>query len=220
MKIFLLEDEIILCDSIHRYLTKLGHDVLCCYDGKEALTILQQQSFDLLVLDINVPQINGFEILDTLQKDHNYTPTIFISALTDIEDITKAFELGCKDYIKKPFHLKELELRIEKISSSIENRKHIVLSKNYSYSIEKKTLYFDDTPVELTKRQLQIIDLLARNRGLVVNYDMFREFVYDDEFVDNPTIRAEISRLKKILKEDFIINIRGLGYKIAKKPSL
>ena len=216
MKIFLLEDEIILCDSIDRYLKKLGHNVICCYNGKNALKILQKDSFDLLVLDINVPEINGFEILNILQKKHNFTPTIFISALTDIEDITKAFELGCKDYIKKPFHLKELELRIEKISKEIENKKHIILSKNYSYSIENKTLYFNDSPVELTKRQLQIVDLLAKNRGIVVNFDMFREYVYNEEFIDNPTIRAEISRLKKILKEDFIINIRGLGYKIEK----
>ncbi|WP_187648051.1 response regulator transcription factor [Nitrosophilus labii] len=216
MKIFLLEDEIILCKSIDRYLQKIGHEVKICFNGKEGLEIVEKESFDLLILDINVPDLDGFKLLETLKKKHKYIPTIFISALTDIEDITKAFELGCKDYIKKPFHLKELEIRIEKISKEIENKKHIVLSKNYSYSIEKKTLYFEQSPVELTKRQLQIIDLLAKNRGLVVDFDLFREYVYRDEFVDNPTIRAEISRLKKTLKEDFIINIRGLGYKIEK----
>jgi len=216
MKIFLLEDEIILCESIKNYLEKIGHEVKVCYNGKKALKIIENESFDMLILDINVPDLDGFKLLETLHKKHFFIPTIFISALTDIEDITKAFDLGCKDYIKKPFHLKELEIRIEKISKDLEDKKHIILSNNYSYSVEKKTLYFDKTPVELSKRQLQIIDLLAKNRGLIVDFDMFREYIYKEEFVDNPTIRAEISRLKKLLKEDFIVNIRGLGYKIEK----
>lgn len=214
MKIFLLEDETILCDSIETFLKRVGHCVKKCYSGGEAVEILQEESFDLLILDINVPQIDGFTLIDNLHKKNRYTPTIFISALTDIEDIQKGFELGCKDYIKKPFHLKELQLRIEKISAEIEDKKHIILSRNYRYSLEKKTLYFDTTPVKLSKRQLEIIELLAKNRGLVVDFDMFREFVYTEEFVDNPTIRAEISRLKKSLRENFIKNIRGLGYMI------
>lgn len=216
MKIFLLEDEIILCESIKNYLEKIGHEVNMCYNGKKALKIIENESFDMLILDINVPDLDGFKLLEILHKKHFFIPTIFISALTDIEDITKAFDLGCKDYIKKPFHLKELEIRIEKISKDLEDKKHIILSNNYSYSVEKKTLYFDKTPVKLSKRQLQIIDLLAKNRGLIVDFDMFREYIYKEEFVDNPTIRAEISRLKKLLKEDFIVNIRGLGYKIEK----
>lgn len=216
MKIFLLEDEVILCESISRYLQKIGHQVVSSFNGKDGLNIIEKESFDLLILDINIPDLDGFKLLEILLKKGKYTPTIFISALTDIEDITKAFELGCKDYIKKPFHLKELEIRIKKISNDIKNKKHIILSKNYSYSTEKKCLYFNQDPVALTKRQLQIIDLLAKNRGLVVDFDMFRELIYSEEYVDNPTIRAEISRLKKSLKEDFIINVRGLGYKIEK----
>ncbi|WP_200763715.1 response regulator transcription factor [Nitrosophilus alvini] len=216
MKILLLEDEIMLCHSITDYLEKTGHLVRYCYDGKEALDIVAKEEFDLLILDINVPALSGFELLENLQKSKILTPVIFISALTDIEDITKAFELGCKDYIKKPFHLKELGLRIDRISKLIEEKKHIILSKNYRYSKEKKTLYFNDTPVELTKRQLQIIDLLAKNAGLVVDFDMFKEYVWNEEEIDNASIRAEISRLKKILKENIIHNIRGLGYKIEK----
>ncbi len=214
MKILLLEDEIILADSIERYLKKIGHEVTLCYDGDEALKSVEAKSFDLLILDINVPGIDGFELLERLHAKSTYIPTIYISALTDIEDITKGFELGCKDYIKKPFHLKELELRIQKISQQITKRNHVVLDKNYSFDFETNTLYFDSEPVDLSRRQLQIIELLARNKGIVVDYDMFREFVYTEEFVDNPTIRAEISRLKKSLKSDFIVNIRGLGYKI------
>lgn len=213
MKIYLVEDEIMLCESIARYLKKLGHHVKSAFDASGVVEHLQSEKFDLLIFDINLPDKNGLELLEELQN-FVHIPTIFISALTDIKDISRAFELGAKDYIKKPFHLKELEIRIEKISKDMEERKHIILSKNYSYSFEKMTLYFDGEGVTLSKRQLQIVDLLAKHRGIVVTYDIFREYVYTDAFVDNPTIRAEISRLKKALKEDFIVNIRGVGYKI------
>ncbi|HGZ70345.1 MAG TPA: response regulator transcription factor [Nitratifractor sp.] len=213
MKIYLVEDEIMLCESIARYLKKLGHHVRSSFDASGVVEHLRSEKFDMLIFDINLPDKNGLELLEELQH-YVYIPTIFISALTDIKDISRAFELGAKDYIKKPFHLKELEIRIEKISQSMEDRKHIILSKNYSYSFEKKTLYFDGKSVTLSKRQIEIVELLARHRGIVVTYDIFREYVYTEAFVDNPTIRAEISRLKKAFKEDFIVNIRGVGYKI------
>ena len=76
------------------------------------------------------------------------------------------------------------------------------------------TLYFDNEPKILPKRQVQIIQLLSNNRSLVVNYDMFRDYVWDDDFIDNATIRAEVNRVKKVLKEDFIVNIRGIGYMV------
>ena len=91
-----------------------------------------------------------------------------------------------------------------------------ILSKHYRYDRKNRTLLFDDVPQTLTKRQYQIIDLLSENIGSVVEFDRFRERIWDQEFVDNPTIRAEVSRLKKVLKEDFIVNVRAMGYMIEK----
>ena len=91
---------------------------------------------------------------------------------------------------------------------------HKRLSSSYSFNNEAMTLYFDNEPQILPKRQVQIIQLLSNNRSLVVNYDMFRDYVWDDDFIDNATIRAEVNRVKKVLKEDFIINIRGIGYMV------
>lgn len=142
-------------------------------------------------------------------------PTIFISALIDIEDISRAFDIGCHDYLKKPFHLKELNLRIEKILKTRQvPMSHKRLSKSYSFDCDNMTLYFNNEPQILPKRQLQIIELLTNNRSLVCNYDMFRDYVWNDDFIDNATIRAEINRVKKVLKEDFIINVRGIGYMV------
>lgn len=215
MKIFLLEDEIMLNESIQEYLEQIGHQVVTALDGAAAMQILQEQSFDLLLLDINVPNIDGLTLLERLHASKVHTPTIYISALVDIEDISRAYDLGCYDYLKKPFHLKELSLRIDKIKVSTEvPRVHLRLSSHYSYDQEHNQLLFRGEPHTLSKRQSQIIDLLARNRGRIVDFEQFQIYVWDDTIVDNATIRAEVSRLKKSLNEDFIQNIRSQGYMI------
>ena len=215
MKILLLEDEQMLSEAINEYLVALGHRVSLFYNGDEALDSLKQEMFDLLILDINVPGIDGLELLESLHVLKIRTPAIYISALVDIEGISRAYDLGCYDYLKKPFHLKELSLRIDKVMQScILPRNHLRLSHSYSYDASTSTLMCENVTQPLSKRQLQIIDLLARNRGRVVDFDQFRTYVWDEEYVDNATIRAEVSRLKKSLKEDFIQNIRALGYMI------
>jgi len=215
MKILLLEDEVMLNDSITEYLLTIGHSVSPCFDGENALQLLQKENFDLLILDINVPGIDGLSLLEHLHTLNIHTPTIYISALTDIEDISRAYDLGCYDYLKKPFHLKELSLRIHNIKLSTDiPRVHLRLSSSYSYDQEKSELLFNTQVQVLSKRQSQIIDLLARNRGRVVDFYQFQNFVWEDTIVDNATIRAEVNRLKKSLKEDFIQNIRALGYMI------
>lgn len=214
MKILLLEDDVMLNRAITQYLQQTGHQLRSARDGNNCLRILEEESFELLILDINVPDINGFEILEKLHERNQIIPTIYISALIDIEEISRAFELGCYDYLKKPFHLKELTLRINKISQSqILPKQNKRLSKSYSFNTNTLTLLYNNDVHSLPKRQIQIIQLLARYKNSVVNYDMFREFVWNDE-VDNATIRAEVNRVKKVLKEDFITNVRGVGYMI------
>ncbi|WP_321312538.1 response regulator transcription factor [Halarcobacter sp.] len=215
MKILLLEDDLMLNDAITQYLTSVGHQIVSSKDGKTCLEILENEKFDMLILDINLPDIDGFTILEELHKQKRTIPTIFISALLDIEEISRAFDIGCHDYLKKPFHLKELNLRINKIlKSSVVPQNHKRLSKLYSFDHDNMTLYFNNEPHILPKRQLMIISLLSKNRSLVVNYDMFREYAYDGDDIDTATIRAEVNRVKKVLKEDFIINIRGIGYMV------
>ena len=215
MKILLLEDDIMLNDTITEYLNSVGHVVTSVKDGNECIEVLETKKFDFLVFDINVAYIDGLSILEKLHKQKRMVPTIFISALIDIEDITRAFDIGCHDYLKKPFHLKELTLRIDKILKTADvPMKHKRVSKSYSFDCENMTLYFNNEPQVITKRQLQIIELLTNNRSLVCNYDMFRDYVWNDDFIDNATIRAEVNRVKKVLKEDFIVNIRGIGYMI------
>lgn len=217
MKILLLEDEEMLNESICEYLHSIGHSVDSYVDGLNALDAIKKKSYDLLILDINVPGMDGLTFLEQIHKLKIHSPAIYISALVDIEDISRAYDLGCYDYLKKPFHLKELALRLDRVKIPNDTpRIHIRLSKHYSYNQENSVLFFNNEPQTLTKRQSEIIDVLARNRGMVVDFEQFGEYVWSDTYVDNATIRAEVNRLKKILKEDIIINVRGMGYMIDK----
>ena len=217
MKILLLEDEVMLNESICEYLESDGHQVESFFDGLEALDAIKKNSYDLLVLDITVPNLDGLSFLEKIHSLKIHVPVIYISALVDIEDISRAYNLGCNDYLKKPFHLKELSLRVDRVNVfNNAPRIHLRLSKNYSYDQEHSTLLFNQEPQILTKRQSQIIDLLSRNRGRVVDFEQFQTYVWSEQIVDNATIRAEINRLKKFLKDDVIINVRGMGYMIDK----
>lgn len=213
MNIFLLEDDVLLNDGMTHYLKTTGHQVCSKRDGNIAKKILKKEDFDLLILDINVPGIDGLSLLEWLHKEKIAKPTIYISAIVNIEDISRAFDLGCYDYLKKPFHLKELNIRINNLLKTRQiTSTHRRLSKSYSFDLDSCTLLFNNTPVKLRRRQLQVIELLAKNRGNTVNFEMFRHYIWEDEIVQDSTITSEIYRLKKSLKEDFITNIRNIGY--------
>lgn len=216
MKILLLEDELMLQSSILEYLETLGHQCVAFNNGNEMNNSIKEDTYDLFIMDINVPDISGLELLEYVKNDNCNTPVIFISALIDIESITKAFDLGAADYIKKPFHLKELALRVQKIANEIDNtkREHILLSPNYSYMKKENRLLYNNEEQILTKKQQSIIECLCQNIGTIINFDIFREYAWSADIVSDATIRAEISRLRKVLKEDFIQNHKGVGYKV------
>ncbi len=216
MKILLLEDELMLQTSINEYLDDMGYIVTTFSDGILAFNELTINDYDLLLLDINVPSLSGLDIVAQLKEKHIFTPMIFISANTDINTISQAFDIGAIDYLKKPFHLKELAIRIQKEIDNIQNvrNKHILLSKNYSISLEENILFYNRESQPLTNKKFQIVKYLAKNIGTVITIDTLRIFIWDNEPIGDATIRAEMSRLKKELKEDFIKNIKGVGYTI------
>lgn len=218
MNIFLLEDDVLLNDGMTHYLQTIGHQVCSQRDGNIAKNILTKENFDLLILDINLPGMDGLSLLEWLHKEKIVKPTIYVSALVNIENISRAFNLGCYDYLKKPFHLKELNIRINNLLKTRQiDSSHKRLSKSYSFDFSTSSLLFNNTPVQLKRRQLQVIELLAKNRGIFVTHEMFRHYIWEDEIVQDNTITSEIYRLKKSLKEDFILNIRNVGY-IIKEP--
>lgn len=218
MNIFLLEDDVLLSDGICKFLENIGHKVCAKRNGNEAKKILKSKDFDFLILDINVPGTDGLTLLEWLYEKKLAKPTIYISAIVEIEDITKAYNLGCCDYLKKPFHLNELKLRLNNIIKTRQiHSNHKILSKSYSFDLNCKTLFFNNIAQILNRRQLQIMELLVKHIGMVVDFEMFRYYVWENEPINNQTIRSEIYRLKKNLKEDIIKTIRNIGY-IIKRP--
>jgi len=219
MKVLLLEDELMLQGAIKEYLSDTGFEVTAFEDGQEAYENISSNNYDLFVLDINTPSMDGLSLLDTLQKEKIYVPTIFISAITEIEQISQAYALGCYDYLKKPFHLKELSLHIERLlkMADIRAKSFIKISKMYSYDAENQSLLFDGEEQLLTHKQLQIMDLFAKNINKVVDFEMLRHYAWDDSPVDNAIIRAEIHRLRQVLKEDLITTLKGVGYRLSKQ---
>ncbi|GIU00644.1 two-component response regulator [Sulfurovum sp. TSL6] len=219
MKVLLLEDELMLQGAIKEYLSDTGFEVTAFEDGQEAYENISSNSYDLFIFDINTPSMDGLSLLDTLQKEKIYVPTIFISAITEIEQISQAYALGCYDYLKKPFHLKELSLHIERLlkMADIRAKSFIKISKMYSYDAENQSLLFDGEEQLLTQKQLQIMDLFAKNINKVVDFEMLRHYAWDDSPVDNAIIRAEIHRLRQVLKEDLITTLKGVGYTLSKQ---
>jgi len=216
MKILLLENDKTLQDEIKVYLEKLGHHCTTCYYIQDAKHYLSDTVYDLLILNIDEETYAGLELYSQLKEKNFTTPVMFTSVLNDIDIISKAYDLGACDYVKKPFHVKELGYRLQKVSYEIENikREHILLSPNYSYIKKEKKLLYKNLVQPLTKKQFYIIECLCKNIGSMINFDLFREYAWGSDLVSDATIRTEISRLRKVLKEDFIQNYKGIGYKI------
>ena len=217
MNVLILEDETILAISMGEFLEDLGYEVVHFVNAEDAFDAIYDRGFDLLLLDVKVSgPMNGFQLLSTLRENNIMTPAIFITSLNNIEDLTQGYKCGCCDYIRKPFDLAELKLRIEQVIQtqcfhSSENL--IELEFSYKYDTKKMELSLKEKKIVLSKRETSILELLIKHRGSVVSYEMFWEEVWG-EWIDPTNIRVQVGTLRKKLKKNFIKNIRGVGYSI------
>lgn len=217
MRVLILEDETILAISMQEFLEDSGYEVEHYTNSENAFDAIYNKPFDLLLLDVKVAgQQNGFELLSSLRKADICTPAIFITSLTDIEDLTEGYACGGCDYIRKPFDLAELKLRVEQVIklhcfSSTDTT--IDLLFDYLYDTKKMQLILKDKVIVLGKTETKILELLIKQRGSVVSYEMFWEEIWG-EWIDPTNIRVQVGNLRKKLEKDFIKNIRGVGYSI------
>jgi len=216
LKILLLEDDIILNELVEEFLISLGHTVTCAYDGEEALDTIFENTFDILLFDVGIPTLSGFELLEELRERKNNTPTIFITSLNDIKSLEKAFKIGCDDYIKKPFDLKELEVRINhlKMVKQIDKNDIIIINEQYKYDYENTLIIRDDTKMNLSQKESKILEYFLKNKNRTISFEELTNNIWQyDAIPTNATIRTYIKNLRKILDENMIITIKGLGYK-------
>jgi len=211
MKILLVEDDEFIGESIKDYFEMQGNKVDYFSNPKKALENIYPNHYDIFLFDINMEGLNGFELYEELKK-YSDTPVIFITAYSDVEHIEKAFNLGAADYIKKPFEFKELELRIKRLL--FKNTNYIYVGKNYKFDLKKLKLFYKDEEVELTPNEKYFLELLFQNIGQIVDSETIKDYIWEDKVVCDNTLRTQIKKLRSKLKENFIKNVRGAGYKI------
>lgn len=210
MKITLFEDEYALRNNLNDFLLLHSYEIEMFSHGNEILNSCSFNS-DLYILDINVPGANGFEVIEWITRNDPGKPVIFMSAYTDIESITRAYHLGCSDYLKKPFELMELLLRIQKLLSN-SNNEEIQITPNHTFDLVSKQLLEGESIVNLTKNQRNILYLLTKYRNSIITYDMFVEYIWEDKFIKFNTIASHIREIRSAVKGISIRNIRGEGY--------
>ncbi|WP_104641221.1 copper response regulator transcription factor CrdR [Helicobacter bizzozeronii] len=206
-RLFLLEDDPLLHHMVAEFLEQSGFEVRGAYDGDRALEILNQEVFDLWLLDIQVPGLDSFEALQVLRQSHINTPTIFISVLKDMASLKKAFHLGASDYLKKPFDLEELLIRIERL---------LIIQKvtiNEDCFYEQGRLFRQDQSFILSAKEKQLLEFFLHHKNQILPNDQIIANVWSYEgSVDHSTLRTHIKNLRKLLGKEHIQNIKGLGY--------
>ncbi|MDX4047809.1 response regulator transcription factor [Aliarcobacter skirrowii] len=210
MRVFLLEDDFSLNESIKDMLESESFLVDCFYDGKVALDSINS-NYDLFILDIFVPNLNGIELMYRIKKENSNSIVFIMSANIDISTIEEAYKKGCDDYIKKPFNIQELLFKLKKYNKSGELFK---LEDELFFDLKLKKLTYKNIDIELTKKEKQFLNLLVDNRGSIVNYSLIEDVVYDGEYKTIDAIRSLVKRLRKKLPKDIIFTNLDQGYYI------
>lgn len=215
-KILLLEDDMSLSEIVEEYLSEQGYEVSLASDAKEALDLAYEKSFNLWILDVKVPLGDGFSLLKELRSLGKDTPAIFLTSLNTINDVEQGFASGCDDYIKKPFELAELKLRIESLlkrNFSHKNEDFEDLGNGYKFALNSQVLYQNDKAVSLPGKEVKLLSLFLQNKNEFLNTERLFEELWDyDEEPSELSLRAYVKDLRKILGKDAIINQRGRGY--------
>ena len=215
MKILLLEDDLILSEIIEEFLNENGFDVHAFYDGKDALDAVFAEHFDLLLLDINVPNLNGFELLSEIKNARIKTPAIFISSLDQINDVKKGFALGAEDYLKKPFDLEELLVRIERTKKlhNIDVDERIALGAHLFFDPTSLEVIAQEGRYKLRKKEAQLLEFFFQNPNRILSFEEIIEEIWRFEEVPTyATLRTYIKNLRSYGLEKHIDNTKGVGY--------
>ena len=216
MKILLMEDDIILSEIILEHLESLGYEVSVVYNGIEAEDLAYAKKFDLLLLDVNVPNVDGFTFLNNLRQTGNKTPAIFITSLDSIEDLKLGFAMGCDDYIKKPFDLNELETRINNIKRlyKIEQKERLEIGESIYFDKQNLLLIKDDKEINISKKESEILEFFILNKNETISINQLTNTLWSYEnSPSDATIRTYIKNLRKLIGDKYISNIRGVGYR-------
>ena len=219
-KILVVEDEKDIQNIIKAFLENAEYKVETADDGLDAINLIQKNNYDLILLDIMLPKIDGFTVCEMIRKNSNI-PIIILTALTDEESQLKGFDKLADDYITKPFSmpilLKHIEAVFRRTNNSNENTS-ILKYKNIILNTENYEVYVDNQKVTLTFREYEILKLFLENQGKVFTRDNILNSIWNyDYFGDDKIVNTHIKNIRKKLGYGYIETVRGVGYKIDKE---
>jgi two-component system, OmpR family, response regulator len=215
MRMIVVEDDPLLAEGLTRALTRAGHGVEQATSGRQADLLLAEQKYDLVVLDIGLPDIDGFEVLRRLRQRHSMTSVLVLTARDAIEDRVRGLDLGADDYLTKPFSLNEFEARVRALLRRGHSVQPSLTMGDLSIDVAAKRVRVNDRQIELTPREWALLELFLANPGRVLSKDQIAEnLVNFDEQPSTNAIEVYVSRLRvKIEPGGFHIRtVRGFGY--------
>lgn len=212
-KLLIVEDDMDLNTTITKFLSIKGFETLSVYDGEEAVSAAYEQKFDLIVLDVKLPSLNGFEVAEQI-RGFSSTPIIFLTSLDAQKDVERGLEQGGDDYMTKPFSLNELLLRITSILRRVYgNERKIVIDENYCFDAEKLRLYKDGKAQHLTDKETKLLSMFLQNKGKVFTREEIFEILYDyGEEPNEASLRVFINRLRNMVGKSKIETVKNVGY--------
>lgn len=220
IKVLLAEDETNLGMIVKESLETRNFDVFLAKNGEEAFEMYQKENLDILVLDVMMPKKDGFTLAKEIRQHNNSIPIIFLTAKSQTKDVLDGFEHGGNDYIKKPFSMEELIVRIHSLLNRNilkQNNEEIIIG-SYLFNYTKQTLYFQDKSISLTHRESELLFNLWEKKNEILDRTFILKKLWgNDDFFNARSMDVFITKLRKKLKNDAtiqIINSRGYGYKL------
>lgn len=218
MHILIIEDETELCNSIADGLRMDGYETDMCFDGTLALELCMTEVYDLILLDLNLPGIDGFEILKQFRTMNTSTPVLILSARGQIQDKVDGLDLGANDYLTKPFHFEELEARIRSLTRRSFIQREVCLTCGaISFDTKSRTAFVNNCPLTLTRKESSLLEYFLLHPDRVISQEEMIEHIWDGSVNSfSNSIRVHISSLRKKLRAalgyDPIHNQIGQGY--------
>lgn len=221
MKILIIEDDIQLNTTITNFLRYKGCQTTSVEDGEEALEYIDKNIYDLYIVDINIPKVSGLEVLKYIRQKDLITPVIIITASLELENLKTAYKNGCNEYIKKPFYLEELEIKIDKICVGNYKNEIINISDNISYDTSLEELIINGEIKRLRKKEKRLLTILLQNINKTVPTQTLENYIWENEIKESYPLRQLVNDLRKYFDngEKFIFSEIGVGYRFEAKKS-
>ena len=218
MKILLVEDEERLASFIRKGISAEGYEVEVAYDGRTGLSLFRRDEYDLIVLDVNLPQLNGFELCRLIRSENETVPVLMLTALDSLADKSDGFNAGADDYLAKPFEFQELLMRLRALTRRNGSRQKQVISlADLELNLDTKTVTRGGKRIDLTTREYALLEYLMLNKGKTISRVDISERVWSLNFDSNTNvIDVYISYLRKKIDKDFsprlLHTVVGMGY--------